>query len=325
MCVYKVKLRLAGRMTQLPDSQKIFGALMHRYAKVDEQKVTEFTKQIREGMTQCNISNLMPSDYLPVPRAYLNDALSQINAEDKKSIYKEIKKRQFVRKCDLNKILNSPEHANQWYPYVVLDESQDIHASIESLRLDVPGLNPNVYSVPNVTAVKVEQTEIGEKRASIHEFEFYLAIKDETVRTDLTKLLKQMQDEQEPMILGPRASQGLNLYYVIGYEEEKEKEYGNYYLNLGMMLPKQIDFTASSTALEYFTSERKPYHLNNYNKATKDKRYSISFIKAGSIVGVDGDKAYASKSIQSPFDEKAIVFGNSFLFPIPLEDGGLDK
>lgn len=50
MISYKINMKLSGRMTQLPDSQKIFGALIYFYAeKTSEKQAEEFVSGVKEG------------------------------------------------------------------------------------------------------------------------------------------------------------------------------------------------------------------------------------------------------------------------------------
>ena len=71
----------------------------------------------------------------------------------------------------------------------------------------------------------------------------------------LLSVLPNKWREQQPLILGKRASQGLNKYYVneIQCLEEKlaDSDTGMY-LNLGMLLPDQIDYKKILSEAFYF-------------------------------------------------------------------------
>ena len=48
MQYYKLSLRLRGKLTQIPDSQKLFGALVYRYAdQFGDEKASLLTEKIQ--------------------------------------------------------------------------------------------------------------------------------------------------------------------------------------------------------------------------------------------------------------------------------------
>ncbi len=45
---YKIKTKAVGRISQIPDSQKIFGALIHLYKDyISEKETTDFVLKIK--------------------------------------------------------------------------------------------------------------------------------------------------------------------------------------------------------------------------------------------------------------------------------------
>lgn len=95
--LYKIGMELSGRLTQLPDSQKLFGALMYLYSDLNSaEQATSLVLDIKKGNIFCALSDLLPVGYLPMPQSYLLDraeALAQGEAADKgKAVYKAIKK-----------------------------------------------------------------------------------------------------------------------------------------------------------------------------------------------------------------------------------------
>ena len=60
-------------------------------------------------------------------------------------------------------------------------------------------------------------------------------------------------------------------------------------------------------------------HLDVYKRQgweKSDDRMVISFIEAGSIIFPEIDIFHTGRSVASPFDARAIVFGNAFLYPL---------
>ena len=139
---------------------------------------------------------------------------------------------------------------------------------------------------------------------------------DESV-VSVKEVIEKFIQSEESIILGKRASQGLNKYKIISIEEIEIQE-SDYYLNLGMLLPEKIDFRKST--LRLFTSERRPFTMPGGWK--KDSKYFISFIDSGSIIALKDKMEQAGKCVRSPFNqERDIIFGNAFLYPVILGKG----
>ena len=107
----------------------------------------------------------------------------------------------------------------------------------------------------------------------------------------------------------------MNIFYMgeVFFQSQFYQHNVKRYLNLGMLLPDKIDYGESS--LHLFTSERRPYNKkegwdNSY------KRKFISFIQAGSVICVRKTIREVGRSICNSEDEKTIIFGNSFLYPM---------
>lgn len=307
---YKITMESLGRMTHLPDSHQLFGALTYLYAeKSGEDHASQFVQQVKEYQLDFSLSNLLPNNYYPIPKVYLSSRI-----EGEKLIYKNIKKRHFLQKKELTVACVNPKQIAQIYPFVQIIDSQQIHASIESLRYDLPGLPPNIFSVPEITVIEKNSKDSVKK---ITEFCFYFT--GNAKIQPLLSFIEQAQVEERVFTLGPRSSQGLNLYTISAIKVEENLAFpeAELFLNLGLLLPNQFDFDRSF--IEIYTSERRGYE--NYGERNqKTKKQFISFIGAGSIIAQENNqKEQISKSINTPSHLKnnAITFGQSFLYPMP--------
>lgn len=317
---FKVKMSLTGRLTQLPDSQKIFGALIHRYADYyNSEKASELVAKVRDGGLYIALSNLLPEGYLPNPQGFLLDQLTQTTYDVSKNkvIYEAIKRREYVTEEQLGRLLIEPQAARDMYPYVNLHAGQQIHASIDAARYDMRGLPPNLYSVPETTVLE-KLDEHGDERI-VTQFCFYLAMEQSEDGAGLLEVLNDAQDSGQLFFLGPRASQGLNTYKINKLQSsELSDDTATTYLNLGMLLPQNINYERSY--LRLFTSERRPYYASEgWSKQLNGK--FISYIEAGSLIYTEHGLRGTGRSIPSPFQSQDIVFGNAFLFPVKVEGG----
>ncbi|WP_322905510.1 hypothetical protein [Paenibacillus campi] len=318
---YSVHMELKGRVTQLPDSQKIFGTLIHqfsnRHSPVEASKLVD---EVKKNSGAIFISNLLPSGYMPVPHVELLERLEATESKKhNKAIYKEIKKRSFLKLQQIEEMTKEIQNAGAVYPYIHIEPTQQIHAAMDSARYNIPGLDPNLFSVPEVIVSEVFEPSAKEKTKLVKEFNFYIAITENSELTCILDMLKLVQAEQTLLILGPRSSQGLNTYIVKKITDDvimPSNQAGNY-LNLGMLLPNKIEFNKS--ALKLFTSERRPYNpIGGWD--TQHAGKFISFIEAGSIICASESVVLASKSIESPFYSRDIIFGNSLLYPLAWKE-----
>jgi len=319
---YEIQMELTGGVTQLPDSQKLFGALVYLYSEyTSSSKATAFVSQVKTNALYFAVSDMLPQGYLPLPRPCLEErAVKQTNNNVAKQIYKEIKKRDYIKREMLSDVFENSGSMDQLYPYASIRQSQQIHAAIDSVHYQMDGLNPNLYSVPEITVVEVEGKNKQEKQMIY--FSFYLSLEQGETENEFRQMFLAAQQCDKLFFLGPRASQGLNTYRICQVLETElfSNENSEYYLNLGMLLPEGIDFQKSY--MEIHTSERRPYHAPGGWEDSQDKEF-VSYIKAGSVLSLTEDKRKAGKSIPSPFDkERAIVFGNPVLYPIVNGAGG---
>ena len=322
---YDIKMKLSGRITQLPDSQKIFGALIYAYAEATSAKAaTQLVAKIKDGSFYFSLSNMLPMGYLPVPQSELIDRMDD-HKEDSKKVYTALKKRQYLPIEKIMDWLDNPNKPDCPTPYIYSKLSQQTHNAIDSVRYDIPGMDPNLYSVPETTIIKADDHDesgvVAEEE--YNQFNFYLAVEDCIEGKVLIDTLRKEQERQSLFIRGAKSSYGFNIFVIeniasagINYQKDD-----TLYLNLGMLLPKEIDFEKST--LKLFTSERRPYDkVGGWEDMDCTKQF-ISFIEAGSIICSTNGFNQVGQSIASPFDDRAIVFGNAFLYPFPVNQGGV--
>lgn len=311
---YRIEMSLTGRLTQLPDSQRIFGALIYMYVEqYSSEMATALVAKIREKHFFLSLSNMFPRDYLPLPQDLVLEHLDKVlPLQERKPIYREVKKRSFAKLEQIIEVLSDPVAARNLYPYASVISSQQIHASIDSVRFGLPGLDPNVYSVPEINILEAKNNKNLETEV-ITEFSFYISMEECKESEQLLDALRLAQVNQKRFILGARASQGLNTFVIknICFEPWQISQMTNRYLNMGMLLPEGIDFQRSS--LKLHTSERRPFNM--YEGMS---RKFISFIDAGSIVYLEKSPREAGCSISSPYRQQDVVFGNAYLLPIPV-------
>lgn len=318
---YKVELVLTGTMTQVPDSQKLFGALVYLFAETyGDARATRLTKAMIDKDIHLALSNVLPDGYLPTPQDYLVDRIAE-NRGGEVSLKNQraaIKERSYIHSENLKSVLNNPKSCLGSYPYVKQQDFQQLRASIDSVRYDMPELDTRLYSVPTVTLSEISLDKRGKKcERPVHRYCFYLQTdgSDDGLCSDLLGMLGQAAADGQVLILGKRASQGMNRFRIKTVTDQPvSSSEGKLFLNTGMLLPDCIDFKRSS--LKLFTSERRPFEMVGGWSEDAPKHY-ISFIAPGSVIDAPEGLAHAGKSVASYFRKnRDIVFGNAFLYPV---------
>ena len=321
---YQVELISEGSITQIPDSQKVFGALVYLFAeKYGSEKATTLTKAILNKEIHFSLSNVMPYGYLPTPQDFLIEKLykdSKPNTETKtKEQYSLIKERNYITDESLKKAISTSFCNAEIYPYISVDVRQQLRASIDSVRYNIPELESNLYSVPTIVLSEIKKLNDGSISSSpVKKFCIYLQTDESELGKLLLEMLNQAANDKRSIILGKRASQGMNLFRInkIVKQERVIQEHG-IYLNLGMLLPDNINFEASTIKL--FTSERRPFEILGGWEQNLKKQF-ISFIAEGSMIAACSINN-AGKSIESPFNKaRDIVFGNAYLYPLSIAE-----
>ena len=304
MITYRIKVNALGRITQLLDSQKIFGALMHLLSSCGyTTEVGKLVQEIKHGERLFMVSNLMPDGYIATPHG----DLEQEGTKTQKELYQKLKAKKFVSLAEME----TGKRICKIEDYIKIQESQVSQYRLTSEFYEVPGLKNEMFSVPTIDIVK----SLGDEE--VKNYCFCLAVnKTDEIVEKMTECIK----AEKCFLRGQRASQGYNLYEVTDViKEDSTLDYENAmgFLNLGMLLPETIDFNESK--LKLFTSERRPAdYWGSYQKPHN----FISFIEAGSVVYLDATNELMKSgksivnSIYQDGQEERIIFGNSFLYPL---------
>lgn len=90
---YEIRLNQLGKITMLPDSQRLFGFLIHLSKYQGEERIEAFVKGILEGTQVCMVSNIFPLGYYPLPKDYLMKRLESRLGNNAKKV-KELEQEQ---------------------------------------------------------------------------------------------------------------------------------------------------------------------------------------------------------------------------------------
>ncbi len=228
--------------------------------------------------------------------------------------------------AELKKVLDGQKNCETVFPYIKLENHQQLRASIESSFYNVPELDSKLYSVPTINLLEISlDKKKNEQKKPVSTFCFFMRVDDSEYTARLLDMLNEAIRTKRTVKLGKRSSQGMNIFeFQNVIEENISYSHTDYFLNMGMLLPDKIDF-ASST-LKLFTSERRPFEIpGGWDKDFTG--YYISFIAEGSIIVPSEDRQQnIGKSIRSPFNpQRDIIFGDAFLYPLHLEKGRCDN
>ncbi|MCL2164064.1 MAG: hypothetical protein FWH55_06650 [Oscillospiraceae bacterium] len=306
-------------MSQVPDSQKLFGAMIYLLAdRTGKSAATGFLGKIKAQEIDFALSSVLPKGFLPTPKAYLlRESQRGADANKEKAAYENIKEFDYLSEAQIKELVHNPK---KLYGEIICDTIDHIHLETNQ-QVHVNTLNQNggdnlIFSV--------QQTVCAHGDEAIKEFEFFLRTDDHVIPNLLEEQLHHV------FHLGKRSSQGYNLFELTGFVPITVKTPVNSkhsFLNLGMLLPGQIEYNAP-TALTLFSSERRPYagKETGWIKAENCGHF-ISFIAPGSVIVLPQAKGSweerlqkVGKSIDAPTaSEGEIVFGNAFLYPLEVK------
>ena len=310
MKTFKIILEQVGMMTTFPDSQRIFGWLMQQLTESgDKEEISELVRDIKNDKISCMVSNLLPNGYVPTPKDYILE-LSKPKEDEKKKFYTKIKKMDYIKLDILEEFINNKSLLKSYENLNKIESLSKNQSYVQKFRI-----NHEIIGYPN-EAYSVSIVKVEDKDNSQHK-EFSILI--QTNSNVLINWLSENKNTSETIFLGARASQGFNSFKVLKIEEDKNKiRYGNLYLNMGMLLPRNIgNIDIENSYLDIFTSSRRPYVY--YKGVADDLEEVISFIDEGSIIKSLNSTDNIGESIGNPFNIKykdAIIFGNSYLMPI---------
>lgn len=110
------------------------------------------------------------------------DHISQKSDEklDLKKTRAAIKLRSYIKPEALKRVLHTPEKCDELArPYVRQQDFQQLRASLDSARYDIPELDTRLYSVPTVVLSEVWENQEGGKRIEfVKTYSFYLRVDD---------------------------------------------------------------------------------------------------------------------------------------------------
>lgn len=321
MYIFEIKLKRTGKITLLPDSQKLFGFLMGKLKEFySDEKIGEFVESVERKESICMISNLFPTDYRPMPKSYIFDKLN-IGIYDKK-LHEKIKNIEFIKREDLKKLINSTKNNTSNidninldnYNYIKKEDTFIQKFKIESQVRQLSGFPNIAYSIP-IVRYKDNSGNI------ISDYSFLIKLEKGNILFDYLKNKDNLLNLD--CHLGHKTSYGYNTYVVKDIEfskqkkDKKQKDILKYsknekFLNLGMLLPNLDKINIEKSYLELYTSHRKPFELSD------GVNIFISFLSAGSVLSLKEKSEYTcmSKCIINEYNlmyDKAIVFGNSYL------------
>lgn len=291
MMIYKVKLKALGHITQLPDSQKIFGALIYRL--VENNYTNDMIADIFENKKINQVSNVFPDGYLP--NLYIWDNKNyKVNIDDEKY--------NFNNNC--YKIIDDNSKPYKGRPYISHENNSydlDITTTFKDMNSTVEVHDKNEGGVFSQNYLKIMKN--GKDK-----IDFYFLIEcSEELHEELFS-----KDSFNVYRLGPRATRGMNIYEVTNTLKITGKNDGTKFINLGMMGLNNREFIdENESALIPYTSLRKGYQdYKNENVVT--------YISAGSLICLRGDKNEIKPYHRIKGEERYLYTGG-FLLPIKEE------
>ena len=247
--MYKVQLSSLGRIIQLPDSQKIYGAILHYLNDKSDLSVIE---KILDS--KLYISNVFPMEVLPNIYIWGEEYTSSIDDkmyEFSNNDYKDYKSKKYIT-------LGSKK--------IEVEETfRDMNNTEEIVKGSGGVFSQNI--------INYKKEEDGKKEI-INDFEFYFRCDSQDLSNTISTIIKEMK----VLKLGKRSTRGMNLYEVIEIERLDIQDSSECYLNLGMLGMNNLEFIdMEKSKLKIYTSKRKGY-------VEWKKELIVQYIGEGSVI-----------------------------------------
>ena len=286
--MYKVQLSSLGRIIQLPDSQKIYGAILH-YLN-DKGDLSGIEKILDSKLY---ISNVFPMEVLPNIYIWGEEYTSSIDDkmyEFSNKDYKDYKSKKYIT-------LGSKK--------IEVEETfRDMNNTEEIVKGSGGVFSQNI--------INYKKEEDGKKEI-INDFEFYFRCDSQDLSNTISTIIKEMK----VLKLGKRSTRGMNLYEVIEIERLDIQDSSECYLNLGMLGMNNLEFIdMEKSKLKIYTSKRKGY-------VEWKKELIVQYIGEGSVICLKDNNIKNLKSnIQIDGEEGRRLYTGGFLLPLRKKNRG---
>lgn len=286
--MYKVQLSSLGRIIQLPDSQKIYGAILH-YLN-DKGDLSGIEKILDSKLY---ISNVFPMEVLPNIYIWGEEYTSSIDDkmyEFSNNDYKDYKSKKYIT-------LGSKK--------IEVEETfRDMNNTEEIVKGSGGVFSQNI--------INYKKEEDGKKEI-INDFEFYFRCDSQDLSNTISTIIKEMK----VLKLGKRSTRGMNLYEVIEIERLDIQDSSECYLNLGMLGMNNLEFIdMEKSKLKIYTSKRKGY-------VKWKKELIVQYIGEGSVICLKDNNINNLKSnIQIDGEEGRRLYTGGFLLPLRKKNRG---
>ncbi len=286
--MYKVQLSSLGRIIQLPDSQKIYGAILHYLNDKGDLSVIE---KILDS--KLYISNVFPMEVLPNIYIWGEEYTSSIDDkmyEFSNKDYKDYKSKKYIT-------LGSKK--------IEVEETfRDMNNTEEIVKGSGGVFSQNI--------INYKKEEDGKKEI-INDFEFYFRCDSQDLSNTISTIIKEMK----VLKLGKRSTRGMNLYEVIEIERLDIQDSSECYLNLGMLGMNNLEFIdMEKSKLKIYTSKRKGY-------VKWKKELIVQYIGEGSVICLKDNNINNLKSnIQIDGEEGRRLYTGGFLLPLRKKNRG---
>lgn len=286
--MYKVQLSSLGRIIQLPDSQKIYGAILHYLNDKGDLSVIE---KILDS--KLYISNVFPMEVLPNIYIWGEEYTSSIDDkmyEFSNNDYKDYKSKKYIT-------LGSKK--------IEVEETfRDMNNTEEIVKGSGGVFSQNI--------INYKKEEDGKKEI-INDFEFYFRCDSQDLSNTISTIIKEMK----VLKLGKRSTRGMNLYEVIEIERLDIQDSSECYLNLGMLGMNNLEFIdMEKSKLKIYTSKRKGY-------VKWKKELIVQYIGEGSVICLKDNNINNLKSnIQIDGEEGRRLYTGGFLLPLRKKNRG---
>lgn len=295
--------KTVGKITKLPDSQTIFGAIIWNLVDfgVDKEIIGSIFSEKSENFLE--VSNMFPENFLPNIYCWDNKKYELIvkYTADEKS------KKWFFQNASYK-----DEEGKRSYkstPWVAEKRiKKELHRAVTHKTMN--NTQQIISGSDGVFSQKYEEYSVDGQ--IINQYFFWVKC-NETVKKELDKVLGVGSCFLK---LGPRSTKGMNLFELIEEQEyEPQCSDAKIYLNLGTLGGNNLsNVDIDNSHIKSYTSQRKGYY--DYKDV-----YNVQYIAASSVICLKNGKQEVER-YQVIEENKKYLYTAGFLLPLCIQEGG---
>lgn len=322
---YEITLKANGLISELPDAQKVFGAICNIILNIQgKEQLNEYLSSFDQTPFLLH-SSVFPKGLLPYVQKTIYNR-NQVNKKLREIYFSENRENIFREANEIKKISNIKYITNEVYEKIIKEPKKSLNYLKEHQKITIAngiiflnGTNTNIQFVNKVNT-RIQKDKINPSNNENGDL-FYDHVLETTEEQEYVLYCKTTKDKKylenlfsylDFFSIGNRGSVGKNSFKLVSIKENKLKSPKNYKLLLSKMLYKEGEI---KLARSYYDLDSSIYIGSYAYHREKVVIGKITKFKEGSVIIPDnGAKEYYGKVEKINYNGKDVYhYGIGFV------------